>query len=812
MLMNSGSVTVGTGTTLNLTNQANGITDVPAGSTLTVNGTLKAGSANGLAKLGSVEGTLNLGNGQATVDSGTLTVATGGSLALNTSGTTLTVTGALSDSGSVTVGSGTTLNLSGGMSNLAGQLFLENGKTTSITPSGGTLTLASGSTLLVSAGSGLTVNGSLTNKSTLETANGSGNKLTVTGNLTNGGSLFLQGSADTLTVNGTLTNNAGGTLGLDTSGDVANIGMLMNSGSVTVGTGTTLNLTNQANGITDVPAGSTLTVNGTLKAGSANGLAKLGSVEGTLNLGNGQATVDSGTLTVATGGSLALNTSGTTLTVTGALSDSGSVTVGSGTTLNLSGGMSNLAGQLFLENGKTTSITPSGGTLTLASGSTLLVSAGSGLTVNGSLTNKSTLETANGSGNTVTVNGGFTNSGSLFLLGSADKLTVTQTLTNNAGATLELADSGDVANLGPLSNAGTFNINADTATIKGTYTQSSTGALDISIGGTMAGQYDQLNVTTAKLNGTLNTTFINGFTPAVGQKFTIMNISSGSETGKFSSCDGRTGGTTCPINSSEHFNITYSSTSVVLTVASGAAPVVGQFKSSGIGPRHITVEPGRFGWGRDGGGRNFALAHLGSQFLASAAVAPPKAGALLFAPQAQSPGLIGTMRSRTMVDFSGGSSLTEAGTFGLETRAVPIPLHRSTFSSTRLPASPRAYLSHGVISAWELASTDSGRRQNVLNRIATFAPARSFSVGTAPHSLMRAGAGSEIHNRINPAAAAMRNNGHTPRMMAPKSLAYHLDLLSILGTSPRQALRGLLGQPGSPNAASLGYLTFSGNR
>jgi hypothetical protein len=105
---------------------------------------------------------------------------------------------------------------------------------------------------------------------------------------------------------------------------------------------------------------------------------------------------------------------------------------------------------------------------------------------------------------------------------------------------------------------------------------------------------------------------------------------------------------------------------------------------------------------------------------------------------------------------------------------------------------------------------DSRMGQNVLNRIARFGPARSFSVGTPPHSLMRAGAGSEIHNRINPAPAAARNIGHTARMMAPKSLAYHLDLLPILGTSPRKALRGLLGQPGNPNATDLGYLTFSG--
>ena len=137
--------------------------------------------------------------------------------------------------------------------------------------------------------------------------NGGGNTLTVNGGFTNSGNFSMFGSpGDTLKVTGTLTNNAGANLELLNSGQVANIGMLSNLGSVSIGTGTTLNLTNQPNGITDVAAGSTLTVNGALKAGSANGLAKLGSVEGTLNLGNGQTTADtpsSGTLTIASGGS-----------------------------------------------------------------------------------------------------------------------------------------------------------------------------------------------------------------------------------------------------------------------------------------------------------------------------------------------------------------------------------------------------------------------------------------------------------------------------------------------------------------------------
>jgi hypothetical protein len=402
-------------------------------------------------------------------------------------------------------------------------------------------------------------------------------------------------------------------------------------------------------------------VNGTLKAGSANGLAKLGSVEGTLNLGNGQTTGDTpggGTLTVASGGSLVLNNSGTTLSVNGALSDSGSVTLNTGATLNLTQGMSNLAGDLFLQNGKTTSITPSGGTMTLAVGSLLEIQAASGLTVNGNLTNKSTtFETANGTGNKVTVSGGFSNSGSLFLFGTADTLTVTKTLTNNAGATLQMANSGQVANINTLSNSGTFNVGGGTANIatlsnsgtvnisvgaalkvtgtgskytqtagtttddgsltlpssgalslnsgslfgkgtitgavtssgtitpgdssfttgiltdKGAYTQNSAGVLDISIGGTTVGtQFDQFAITgAATLKGALNVAEIDGFTPTLGETFDIMNFAS--KAGVFSSCNGHSGGTSCSINSTEHFMVEYTATNVTLKVVRGPSSV-----------------------------------------------------------------------------------------------------------------------------------------------------------------------------------------------------------------------------------------------
>src|SRR4029077_6304803 len=123
-----------------------------------------------------------------------------------------------------------------------------------------------------------------------------GTTLTISGNLSNSGSVkagrqFFGGSPDTFTLSGTFTNNSGGFFqvgeGVAVS-DVANVGTLVNNGSVTINTGATLNLTNQPNGVTDVVSGSSLTVAGTFKAGANNALAKLNGIEGGLTLQNGQ--------------------------------------------------------------------------------------------------------------------------------------------------------------------------------------------------------------------------------------------------------------------------------------------------------------------------------------------------------------------------------------------------------------------------------------------------------------------------------------------------------------------------------------------
>src|SRR5262249_36066354 len=76
---------------------------------------------------------------------------------------------------------------------------------------------------------------------------------------------------------------------------------------------------------------------------------------------------------------------------------------------------------------------------------------------------------------------------------------------------------------------GVFTIDGTT----GTYTQGASAALDIDIGGYTAGSgFDQLNISSqAALAGTLNINLLPGFTPNIGDSFTIITY--GSHTGDF---------------------------------------------------------------------------------------------------------------------------------------------------------------------------------------------------------------------------------------------------------------------------------------
>jgi hypothetical protein len=102
-----------------------------------------------------------------------------------------------------------------------------------------------------------------------------------------------------------------------------------------------------------------------------------------------------------------------------------------------------------------------------------------------------------------------------------------------------------------------------TLTVTGTYTQNSTGSLNISIGGTAVGSFGQVAVSNGvSLGGTLVIKRIKGFVPAIGNTFNIVTGSAVS--GQFATVKGAS------INASEHFEVSYTPTAVTLTVVSGA--------------------------------------------------------------------------------------------------------------------------------------------------------------------------------------------------------------------------------------------------
>ncbi len=144
--------------------------------------------------------------------------------------------------------------------------------------------------------------------------------ITVSRNLANAGNIYSQGN---LLVGGNLTNtggvllaspsgsgsgsnlfNVGGTLlnqgnlllgnfvsgGQEGPGPTTTIGKLVNQGNLNIGIGTLVTLTAQPQGITDIASGSSMSVYGTINAGSQNAFAHLTSIRGSLTLENGSTT------------------------------------------------------------------------------------------------------------------------------------------------------------------------------------------------------------------------------------------------------------------------------------------------------------------------------------------------------------------------------------------------------------------------------------------------------------------------------------------------------------------------------------------
>jgi hypothetical protein len=89
--------------------------------------------------------------------------------------------------------------------------------------------------------------------------------------------------------------------------------------------------------------------------------------------------------------------------------------------------------------------------------------------------------------------------------------------------------NGNLVNSGGTLAPGT---SPGTTTVNGNYTQSS-GALEIELGGTSAGQFDLLSVTgNTTLGGAIDVNLFGGFAPSVGQSWEIIDVA-GSLSGTF---------------------------------------------------------------------------------------------------------------------------------------------------------------------------------------------------------------------------------------------------------------------------------------
>jgi autotransporter-associated beta strand protein len=247
--------------------------------------------------------------------------------------------------------------------------------------------------------------------------------------------------------------------------------------------------------------------------------------------------------------------------------------VKSGATLELMGGIVFNAESLTLNGGGTTF--PTGalrnhtgnntwtGLVTLGSDSTVTADAGTQLTLSAlpgaatqQVANKGYLLTVNSIGDVVMADN-ISGAGGLQKTG-AGTLTFAGTSPNTyAGATTVLAGTlnlakwpGIVAVAGAglticsgafltgsgtiytsVNNSGTINPGgtgaAGTLTILGSYTQTPGGVLNVELGGTASGAFDQLVITgQASLAGTLNVSLLTGYQPNLGDAFAVLTFNS----------------------------------------------------------------------------------------------------------------------------------------------------------------------------------------------------------------------------------------------------------------------------------------------
>jgi hypothetical protein len=463
--------------------------------------------------------------------------------------------------------SANTLTLAGGATTNTGTLEASGGGTleleTVVNNSGGTIEALAGSTVVLTSGFNGSVNGGTLTTSGTGVIESQDGVLDGTVNVpTNSGKLTVSNGQD-LTLQGTINNTGTITLSGNSCIILAEPTILTGSGKVIMASGNCI-------------------------YGSGNSLTNESTIEGAGTIG------DSNPMPITNDGTILANKS-TPLTIqpnSAGFTNNGKLTVARGSELiinssvtdpfnNLSGGTLtagtyNVTGKLEIGGAITTnaaSITLTGATaeISTSAGTNALASLG-GNTTKGVLSLQSgqaltATSFSNAGKTTVGVGSSFTIAGSYTQ--TAGTTTVDGTLTAPTGVNLQKGTLEGKGTLGAAvtSNAtvivGDATTKAGLLTVTGSYSQQASGVLDVAIGGTTAGsQYSQISVSNGvSLDGTLTIKLINSFEPTVGHTFTILTGSA--VTGQFTKVNGAT------INSSEHFEVSYTPTAVTLTVVSG---------------------------------------------------------------------------------------------------------------------------------------------------------------------------------------------------------------------------------------------------
>jgi hypothetical protein len=574
---NKGTVQANAGSLLGILGPSGSFTNLNSGtSTLTggayvANGTIQFGTSNATAN-DIVTNAANItlsGTSSQIIDqfggnalTGLASNASGGSFTIN-SGRNFTSAGNFTNNGTLAVGSGSSFVVNGNLTNFSGTTLTGGAYNVTGTLQFNGANIVTNAANITLIGSGNIVSQTSSNGLANFAANTSSGKFTIggtrtfitKGNFTNNGTLTTSSSASKFDVNGSLTNFSGTTL---TGGTYNMTGTLQFNGANIVTNSANITLSGAASQIID--------------QSSSNGLANFAT-----NAAGASFTINSGrNFTTASNftnnGTLAVGSANSTFNVNGNLTNFSGGT--------LTGGTYNLTGALQFNGAN---ITSNAANLTLTGTSARIIDQSSNNGLANFATNASTGKFTLNGNRTFTTGGSFTNAG-LFTVVSGSTFTVGGSgtgLTQSGGTTTDdgTLSVGSLFNVqaGSLFGKGVLSGNVQSSgvvtpgdsgtatgilTDKGIYTQTSTGTLDISIGGTTAGtKFDQLNPTNANLNGTLNISLINGFAPTVGSTFKIMNF--GSASGTFATVNGLS------INSSEHFAIAYQGTDVLLTVASG---------------------------------------------------------------------------------------------------------------------------------------------------------------------------------------------------------------------------------------------------